>query len=228
MKSAKVYPIVLAAGPSPRLDLTKPPEQLGGKSAFEVALENCAGLHEPIVVLGCRAPLLRRYVPRGARIVVNQKWRSGQLSSLLAGLRRVPRGAAFMLYPLDQIFLTKPLVHRIVRAFTERKKHHQIVMPRYKGQAGHPVIFSAAIRKELYHAQTAREVVYREPRRILYFAARTPAIWKEFDSPASYRRFQREVRSRKNWKRLLEPPLPRGARAREAPGHPAQSRDHQA
>ncbi len=197
MKSARVYPIVLAAGRSARLDLTKALEQFDGKSVFEIALENCAGLQEPIVVLGCRAPLLRRYVPRSARVVINRKWRSGQLSSLLAGLRRVPRGAAFMVYPLDQIFLTKPLVHRIVRAFNRRKKHHQIVMPRYKGQAGHPVIFSAAIRKELYRAQTAREVVYREPRRILYFPARTPAIWKEFDSPASYPRFQREVRSRK-------------------------------
>jgi CTP:molybdopterin cytidylyltransferase MocA len=148
-------------------------------------------------VLGYRALLLRAHVPRAARVVVNREWRSGQLSSLLVGLRRVTRRAAFMVYPLDQIFLTKSLVDRIVRAFNRRKKHHQIVMPRYRGRAGHPVIFSAGVRRDLYHAQTARQVVYRRPRRILYVAARTPAIWKEFDSPASYRQFQRELQSRK-------------------------------
>ena len=54
-------------------------------------------------------------------------------------------------------------------------------MPRFKGRAGHPVIFSAHTREELRLASTAREVVYRDPRRVFFLAVRNPAIWKDFE-----------------------------------------------
>jgi CTP:molybdopterin cytidylyltransferase MocA len=181
MKPPNIYPILLAAGPSPRLGSANKPATFGGKNALEIAVENCAGLLQPIVVLGYHARILRKWVPRGPRIVLNRGWRAGQLSSLLAALRYVPARAAFMLYPVDHVFLTPALIHRLMQTFEKRKKGQEILMPRFKRRAGHPVIFSAQTRRELRIAPTAREVVYRDPRRVFFLAVRTPAIWREFE-----------------------------------------------
>ena len=122
MKLPNIYPILLAAGPSPRLERAGALATFGGKNALEIAVENCAGLLEPIVVLGYHARILRKWVTRGPRIVLNRGWRAGQLSSLLAALRHVPGQAAFMLYPVDHVFLTPALIHRLMRAFEKRKR----------------------------------------------------------------------------------------------------------
>jgi CTP:molybdopterin cytidylyltransferase MocA len=195
MKTPNIYPILLAAGPSPRLEFPKALAAFGGKNALEIAAGNCAGLLEPIVVLGYHADKLRKAVPHGAGIVINRGWRAGQLSSLLAALRHVPRAAAFMLYPVDHVFLTPALIHRLVRAFEKRKKGQEILMPRFKGRAGHPVIFSARVREELRHAPTARDVVYRDPRRVFFLPVRTPAIWRDYEPSKPWSRSQRKSQS---------------------------------
>ncbi|MGH9684256.1 MAG: nucleotidyltransferase family protein [Candidatus Acidiferrales bacterium] len=182
MSSAhKPYPVLLAAGPSSRLGSPKSPELFHGKNAVEIAIENCAGLSTPVVVLGYQATSFARRVPRGAKIVVNKKWRAGQLGSLLAGLRHIPSYATFLLYPVDHIFLKPEVIRRLLRAFERRKQYQQIFMPRFQGRPGHPVIFCAQVRRELELAETARDVVYRNPGRVCYVPVRTPAIWKGFD-----------------------------------------------
>ncbi len=196
MKKPRIVPIILAAGPSPRLGLPKALVRFGRKTAVEIAVENCAGLARPVVVLGHQAARVCRSVPRSARIVVNHDWRTGQLSSVLAGLRCVPRNAAFLIYPVDHPLLTRSLLRPLVAAFLSRGERVKIVMPRFRGRAGHPVILALELCSELRRARTAREVVYRDLRRIRYVNVRTAAIWEDFDSPASYRRclrrFQRE------------------------------------
>jgi CTP:molybdopterin cytidylyltransferase MocA len=189
--SPKPHPILLAAGPSPRLGFSESLAKFGGRNAIEIAVENCAGLPKPVVVLGHRAASLARHVPQNAKIVVNKNWRSGQLGSLLAGLRDVPLEAEFLLYPVDHVFLTPQVICCLVRALEKAKKEQKIFMPRFKGHPGHPVIFSAEMRHELQNARTAREVVYRDPRRICYVSVRTPAIWKDLHPPTGAAPFRR-------------------------------------
>ncbi len=180
----RIYPILLAAGPSPRLGGGRSIAKFDGRNAIQIAMENCTGLARPVVVLGHQAAFFARHVPAGAKVVVNRKWRVGQLGSLLAGLQHVPRNAAFLLYPVDHAFLTPHVIRQIVRAYERRKQGQEIFMPRFKGRSGHPVIISAKVRPELDHARTAREVVYRDARRIRHVPVRTRVIWKEFEAPA--------------------------------------------
>jgi len=198
MKRIRIFPIILAGGDSSHLGYPKPLAQFDGRTALEIAVESCAGLERPIVVLGHRAAAIRPYVPRGARVAVNRDWRKGQLSSLLTGLRLVPRDAAFFLYPVDQPLLTAALVSRLARAFMKRSRRQQIVMPRKGKRAGHPILCAGELRGELRKAQTAREVVYRDDRRIRYVPVRDVAIWTDFDSSATYRKclrmFRRKMR----------------------------------
>jgi CTP:molybdopterin cytidylyltransferase MocA len=177
----KPYPILLAAGPSSRLGSPKSPTLFRGKNAIEIAIENCDGLPAPVVVLGYQAASFVRRVPHDIKIAVNRKWRAGHVGSLLAGLRHIPSHAAFLLYPVDHIFLGPEVIRRLLRAFEGRKQYQQIFMPRFQGRSGHPVIFCVQIRRELELAGTARDAVYRNPSRVCYVPVRTPAIWKDFD-----------------------------------------------
>lgn len=181
MKEADVYPVILAAGNS--VERLFPARGHASESAepnaFEIAMENCAGMRTPMIVLGADAVRLAALVPKNAHVAINPNWRVGQLSSLLAGLRRVPRGAAFMLYPVNLTGLTPAIVRRLVKGFAHRRRGVEIVMPRHAGRAGHPVIFSGKLRDELRKAETARQVVYRKTGRVAYVAVRSDAIWKQ-------------------------------------------------
>ncbi|MGH9730427.1 MAG: nucleotidyltransferase family protein [Candidatus Acidiferrales bacterium] len=183
MKQPRIFPILLTAGKPSRPNVQKAPIHLTGRTPLQIAVENCADLERPIVVLGFKSEQLRHAVPANARIVINHNWRAGQLSSLLAGLRKVPPDGAFLLYPADLVFLTRPVIRRLAAAFLRCTKHQKIVMPVYRERDGHPVVFAAELRGELAHSQTAREVVYRDPRRIRRVRVSTSAIWKDLGAP---------------------------------------------
>lgn len=182
MRRSNVYPVILAAGASVQrlFPLPGEPRAMAGANAFEIAAANCAGIMQtPVIVLGSDAVRLAAFVPSSVRVAINPNWRAGQLSSLMAGVRRVPRAAPFMLYPVDLILLTPNILRRLVHGFQHRARGIEIVMPRHAGRAGHPVIFSSALRDELRRANTAREVVYRDAARLGYVAVRSDAIWKQ-------------------------------------------------
>jgi len=198
-----IVPIILAAGParsgagrSADDDFLKPLARFGRKTALEIAVANCVGLARPVVVLGYQASRVRPAVPRGAAVAVNRRWRAGQLGSLLAGLRRVASGSAFMLYPVDYPLLTRADIQRLVRAFRARRAGQEIVAPVFRGRSGHPVLFAPAMRAELKKAQTAKEVVLRERSRLKLAPAGTSAIWLDYRTPATYRRRLRRFLSR--------------------------------
>jgi len=190
-----IVPIILAAGPprnepggSAEKDFLRPLAQFGKKTALDIAVGNCAGLKRPVVVLGHQAARVRPAIPRRASVVVNRRWRAGQLGSLLAGLRRVSPGSAFMLYPVDYPLLTRADIQRLVRAFRLRRAGQEIVAPVFRGRSGHPVLFAPAMRAELKKARTAKEVVFRNRSRLKLAPAGTSAIWLDFRTPAAYRR----------------------------------------
>lgn len=192
----KIVPIILAAGRSAHLPFPKALAKFGAKTALAIAVENCCELGRAIVVLGCDAELVYPAAPKGVRMVLNSRWRQGQLSSLLCALEHVPVRAAFLLYPVDHPLLQRETIRRLVAAFRARKPSQQIVMPRYKLSYGHPVIVAAALREEFLRAKMAREVVYRVPKRIKTVPSRSTEIYEDFDTIESYRRCVRQFEAR--------------------------------
>jgi molybdenum cofactor cytidylyltransferase len=196
----KIVPIILAAGSSESLGMPKALARFGKKTALFIAVQNCLGLERPIVVLGYHGKLVRLGVPRAARVVVNRRWREGQLSSLLCALDAVASTAAVLIYPVDHPLVEKRTVSQIVQEFRRRNSPEEIVMPRHRGRYGHPIILSPALRKELASAATTREVVYRIPERIRSFDAGTSAIYEDFDAPETYKRCLRKFAARRSHK----------------------------
>jgi CTP:molybdopterin cytidylyltransferase MocA len=193
----KIVPIILAAGPSGRLPFPKPLALFGGKSALAIAVENCARLERPLVVLGCDAERVRSAVPRRAQVVINPGWRRGQINSLRCALKHIPAGAAFLIYPVDHPLLKRKTIQQLVRAFHGRDKSQEIVVPTHGGIYGHPAIVSAKLRREFFESKTARDVIYRVPGRVRAVEMHTRAIFADFDTEETYRACLRRFRSRK-------------------------------
>ena len=212
MPTERVYPILLAAGPPRGLPFPKALAPFEGKTALGIAVEVCrsaAGLGAPIVVLGCQARRvktamrrLRLVIGRPAIVVVtNSRWRNGQITSLVAGMRRLPRDAAgFLLYPVDYPLVRARLVDRLLRRFYRRGAGQQIVAPAIGPRTGHPILVARALIPEFRACErrggTAREVIYRktQPDRMARVAVRDRAIHVDFDSQASYQRCLRALR----------------------------------
>jgi CTP:molybdopterin cytidylyltransferase MocA len=175
-RSQDIYPVILAAGRCEGLLTGQTVSQKKARSWFRTALSSCAGLAPPVIVLGWCAERLKLCVPNSAGIVVNKNWVDGQITSLLAGLIRVPSGAAFMIYPVDLHKLQKDVIDKLVAAFRARRRGCEIIMPMYREHAGHPAILSGALRVELVSAESARYVVYRDPGRVSFVKTECAAV----------------------------------------------------
>jgi CTP:molybdopterin cytidylyltransferase MocA len=136
--------------------------------------------------------------PKGVVAVHNPRWRTGQLASLRAGLRRVPRNAAFLIYPVDYPLLFPGLLARLRWAYIHRAPHQRIVVPTLGNRDGHPVLVAPELRAEFARAKTARDVVHHPAKqgRLLSVPVRDPAIFRDFDSSSTYRLCARLLRGR--------------------------------
>lgn len=171
-----IYPIILAAGRWQGLLTGAALSREKARTWIRTAVANCAGLAPPVVVLGWCADVLTNCVPKDVTVIVNGEWEHGQITSLLAGLRYVPEDAALMIYPVDLHLLRKDSIEKLVAAYRSRRRGREIVMPMYREHAGHPAILSGKLRKELEAAETARHVVYRDPRRVSFVETDCAAV----------------------------------------------------
>jgi molybdenum cofactor cytidylyltransferase len=145
--SGVIPAIVLAAGESRRM---------GGRPKANLALDDhdtfltrivrtllSAAVDDIVVVIGHGAEeVAARFVTSGlpARLVVNHDFRTGQRSSVLAGLRMVDRpgiGAA-LLTLVDVPLVRAATVAAVIARF--RETGAPIVRPRHEARHGHPVL----------------------------------------------------------------------------------------
>src|SRR5271155_4016041 len=164
--------LLLAAGESRRMGYPKPLLRVDGVSFLA---KSAAAMLEVtdrlIVVLGAHADRVAAAVPDDPRVTValNPGFHRGQLSSLKAGLAQVsPAADAVLVHLADH-----PLVRLdTFKAMVAEYEHGQsaIVIARYQGRRGHPVIFDRSLFGELRGApedQGARVVVNADPSRVI-------------------------------------------------------------
>ncbi len=107
-----------------------------------------AGVDDVVIVLGHEADAIGAALTRDrvrARVVINDRYRSGQFSSVLRGLDAIDRpGVAAMLMTLVDVPLVSPST---VRAVLERFRETgaPIVRPVRGDEHGHPVLIGRAL-----------------------------------------------------------------------------------
>jgi molybdenum cofactor cytidylyltransferase len=114
-----------------------------------------AAIDDVVIVVGHEMDaVLGRFAESGlsARFVENHDYESGQLSSLLAGLRVVDRPgvAAALVTLVDVPFVSAATVRAVVERY--HQTHAPIVRPTSNGRHGHPLLVDRALFDRLRHA----------------------------------------------------------------------------
>lgn len=154
--------IVLAAGKSVRMGRLKATLRVDDRDTFLTRIVRTfmeAGVADVTVVLGYQAPVLieqLRQAGLSPRLVINEAFESGQLSSLHAGLNAVDgEGVEAILLMLVDAPLVSP---ETVRAVLERYRQTRapVVRPVRGDEHGHPVLIDRSLFQALRAADPDR------------------------------------------------------------------------
>ncbi len=149
---------------------------------------------------------------RGATLVVNPAPERGMLSSIhvcLAAIDAAPRSRdvdALLVAPVDCPRVAAATIRALLAEFARTRA--PIVVPRYDGRCGHPVIFSRALFGELASAPLnvgARAVVRAHARDRVEFDVADPAVLDDFDEPRDLSPLARITYPTSSEARLLTP-----------------------
>ncbi|MGH9736033.1 MAG: nucleotidyltransferase family protein [Candidatus Acidiferrales bacterium] len=160
--------IILAGGESRRMGTPKALLPFRGISFLQhlVNATRHARIGPRRVVLGAGAEQIRAQLGVGPEmIVLNPDWEKGQLASIQAGIRSLSEETeGIVLCPVDHPLVSANLISNLIHQFDSSGK--LIVLPAFRGQRGHPVIFRNTLYSELLAAPFdigARQVVWAHP-----------------------------------------------------------------
>jgi molybdenum cofactor cytidylyltransferase len=153
--------------------------------------------HPLVIVLGAHAEQIleapwRR--PPGVQIVLNDDYRSGQTSSLKAGLRALPPDATGVLFTL----VDHPAVAAATIDALLAPPLPLVRIPRYNGERGHPVWFGRDLIPEFLALPAdgaANQVVRAHRPQTEFLDFDDPGVIADIDDPAAYRELLESSRS---------------------------------
>lgn len=138
--ACRVTAIILAAGLSSRMKQFKPLLPLAGMTALEriVRTYREAGVEDVRVVVGHRHEELEPVVASlGGRSVLNQNYREGMFSSVVAGIGTLGQEAdVFLVQPVDVPLIRAATIRRLLQAY--RQSRADLLYPCFLGRRGHP------------------------------------------------------------------------------------------
>jgi molybdenum cofactor cytidylyltransferase len=146
-----------------------------------------------VVVLGHNADEMKpRMQQLPVEILINPDYKLGQLSSLQAAVRHLEKSEdcdAMLVHLVDHPYIDAKLVETMIERFAGSEK--LIIVPRYNGRRGHPVIFSRKLFGELLSApmdQGAKAVVNAHRADTLEVDTKDEGITVDIDTPELYKR----------------------------------------
>ena len=193
-----IIAVVLSAGESSRMGRPKALLPIEGQRFIEriIRVIGNSKIDRIIVVLGHHADQLRGQIEHlPVEVVINPDYHKGQLSSLQAAIRHIEKDDhcdGMLVHLVDHPFIDVALVDALMERFYQTKK--LIVVPRYKGKRGHPVIFSRELFGELLDApvdQGAKAVVNAHRQETLEIEWQDEGITLDIDTPELYRQHVR-------------------------------------
>lgn len=189
--------VVLAAGGARRMGRPKQLLPLAGRPlVWHVAAAACrSAVNEVVVVTGARqAAVAAAVAGLPVRLVSNPRWRSGQASSLQAGLNAVIPGTRAVIFLLaDQPLVTPALLDSLAAAF--RAGGGPIVAPVAGGRRGNPVLFGLERWRQqlmtLAGDAGARAIIAAHPEQVTAVPVTDEAAFFDVDTPDEYDELKR-------------------------------------
>lgn len=189
-----IVAVVLSAGESSRMGRPKALLPIDGRTFIEniVAALKKSSVAKVMVVLGHNADeMIQRIEHLPVEILVNPDYKLGQLSSLQVAVRRLEREPdcdGMLVHLVDHPYVNTELVQTMIKRYEDTGK--LIVVPRYNGKRGHPVIFSRKLFSELLAApvdQGAKAVVNAHRDDTLEIDTEAEGVTVDIDTPELYR-----------------------------------------
>ena len=140
--------IILAAGESSRMGADKALLRYGETTFLGRLIDLFSPRVSPlVVVLGHHAEQIRSAMisRAGIEFTINHNYAAGQISSLQAGIRALPPDAPAALVTLVDHPAARPETLDAILGASAGS----LVIPRYQGRRGHPVLFSRPLLDEL-------------------------------------------------------------------------------
>ena len=194
-----IVAIVLSAGESSRMGSPKALLPIGGVAFIEriVSALQASKVGKVVVVVGHHAEEIEKVTARlSVLTVINKDYAKGQLSSLVAAIRRLETEDVakevdgILVHLVDHPLLSASLVNHMIDRFYKSKK--LIVVPKHKGRRGHPVIFSRELFPELLNTsleQGAKAVVHAHRDETLEIETEDEGVTMDIDTPEEYRHY---------------------------------------
>ncbi len=187
-----IYGVLLAAGESRRMGFPKALLKIGDETYLShLAAMMLQSVDRLIVVLGAHRDRIRPAMRQDARITVaeNPHYARGQLSSLKVALAHAHDASAIVMHLIDHPQVKAETFRRVLECHERTGK--PIVIARYNGRRGHPVLFDRSLFGELLAApedQGARVVVNADPDRVAYCDVDDEGILIDLDTPVDLAR----------------------------------------
>jgi len=190
-----IVAVILSAGESSRMGRPKALLPIDGVRFVEqiVSTLKLTDVGNIIVVLGHNGAEMRQKISDlPVTILINHDYKLGQLSSLQVAIRHLESSGSpvdgILVHLVDHPFIDAKLVNLMIDRFYEIKK--LIVVPRFQGRRGHPVIFARALFTELLAAGTeqgAKPVVHAHRHDTLEIDTDDKGVLIDIDTPEEYR-----------------------------------------
>lgn len=189
MQGKTLEGILLAAGESQRMGFPKPLLRLNGETFLaHISGSMLTVVERLVIVIGAYRDAVAAAVPVDDRIITvdNPDYKLGQLSSIKRGLRAVSAQAdAAIVHLIDHPTVLAQTFRRLADEYATSGK--PILVTRFSGRRGHPVLFDHSVFAELHRAPLevgARAVVKAEEDRVNYVDVDDPGVLLDLDTPA--------------------------------------------
>ncbi len=146
-----------------------------------------AGIGDVVLVTGPGGDAVRE-AARGFPVTfaLNRDPGTGMAGSVRAALPLIRHGnESVLVYPCDHPLVLPGTLSSLFREAGNRP--WQIIIPRYQGRNGHPVIFPRALLDEIFRKPTLRHIIREHPANVSVVDTDDAGVVLDMDTPEEYR-----------------------------------------
>ncbi len=184
--------LIFAAGESTRMGRDKALLDFHGSTFLNRLIDLFLPRVSPLaVVLGHHAAAIRGTISAGplqVQVVVNEQYKQGMLSSFQAGIRALPPAVSTAMFTLvDHPAVRESTLDQLIETF--EREQPLLVIPRYQGQRGHPVVAARSILDQILALpadSSAKNVIRAHRAETIFVDVSDPGVVTDVDSPLEY------------------------------------------
>jgi molybdenum cofactor cytidylyltransferase len=161
--------------------------QIGGRTFLEniLSVVRQSEIEQTVVVLGHHREDIQKAL-RLENAVINPAYEEGMITSIQAGIRSVqPTMDGALLFLVDHPVVDPTTLDVLIGNF----RPNRIILPKFEGRRGHPVLFARNILDEILALPTttgANAVLWKDPSRVVEVVVNDRGVVIDIDTPEDY------------------------------------------